>query len=201
MPEHQYGHIFLGVDYSVPPHELPPFALADAQNIVPDAAGLPTGRGGSTKYNGTSLGIRVTSFHEFRSGSTRNQLASYSTKVAYYSSATGDFVDSITGLTTNLMFQWVNFAGKAIGVNGTDAPQYWTDSSTHGDLSGSPPNGLTIAEWSNRLWFGGDSTNVALLTGSNLNDPTTYGTGGGATERVSQTIGDSKDPITRTYIF
>jgi len=202
MPTFDYGHIFLGVDYSTAPHELPQFALADAKNIVPDAAGLPTGRGGSAKLNGTSLGSRVTSFHEFRSGSTRNQLCSYSTKMAYYSSATGNFVDSITGLTDDKMFQWVNFAGKAIGVNeGSDSPQYWADSDTYGDLAGSPPKGLTIAEWSNRVWFGGDSTNVALLTGSNINDPTTYGTGGTAIERVSQTIGDSKDPITGLFGF
>jgi len=200
--EYTYGHCYFGVDYSLPPHEFSPAVLADASNIIVNAAGLPTGRKGSAKYNGTSLGSRITSFHEFRSGTTRNQLCSYSTKIAVYNSTTGEFVDKITGLTSDKMYQWVNFAGKAIGVNeGNDAPQYWTDDDNMGDLAGSPPTGLTVAEWSNRLWFGGDATNVALLTGSNLNDPTTYGTGGGATERVSQTVGDSKDRITGLFGF
>lgn len=201
MPTHDYGHCYLGVDYSLPPHELPGTALADAQNIVPNAAGLPTGRLGSVKLNSTTLSARITSFHEHKTGSTFNQLASYSTKIGYYNSGTGEFVDSITGLTSNKMTQWVNFAGKAICVNeGSDAPQYWTDSSTKGALAGSPPTGLTIAEWSNRLWFGGDATNVALLTGSKLNDPNDY-TGSGDADYVAQTIGDSKDPITGLFGF
>ena len=191
------GHIFYGVDYSVPPYELPTTALADASNIVPTDEGLPTGRGGSVKYNNTSLADAVTSFHEFRSGTTVNQLCSYSTKVGYYSSATGEFIDSITGLTDGAMFQWVNFAGKAIGVNGTDKPQYWTDSSTKGDLAGSPPTGATcVTEWSNRLWF----LDGATLTGSELNDPTDYTTTG-ADGYITQTVGDSGDSGTGLFGF
>ena len=201
MAVKKYGHCFLGVDYSVPPHELSDIALADARNIVPNNSGLPTGRSGSTKLNSTSLGSRVTSFFEFKSGSTVKQIATYSTKMGVYSSGTGDFVDTITGLTSNKMFQWANFAGKVIGVNeGNDAPQYY-DGTLSGDLAGSPPKGRTVTEWSNRLWFGGDSTNVALLTGSDVNDPTTYTAGGAATAAVSQTIGDSKDPITGIFGF
>jgi hypothetical protein len=189
-----------GVDYSLPPAMLPPGFLADARNILPTSSGLPRGRSGSVKLNSTALASPITSLHEFRSGvTTRNLLASYGTKVAYYDSGTGEFVDSITGLTTGKMLQWVNFAGKAICVNeGTDAPQYWTDSSTKGALGGSPPVGRTIAEWSNRLWFGGDSTNVATLTGSCLNDPTDYTTSG-ATGKFTGIVGNSKDPITGIF--
>lgn len=196
----RYGHCFLGVDYSVPPHELQEAALADARNIVPTSAGLPTGRGGSTKLNSTSLGARVTSFFEFKSGSTVEQIATYSTKMGVYSAGVGDFVDEITALTNNKMFQWVNFAGKVIGVNGgNDNPQYY-DGTDSGDLDGDPPKGLTVTEWSNRLWFGGDSTDVALLTGSGLNDPADYSSAD-ETGYVSQTIGDSKDPITGIFGF
>ena len=196
-----YGSCILGVDYSVPPYELPDSALADSQNIVPDSFGHPVGRKGSVKLNSTSLASKVTSFHEFRSGSTANKLASYSTKVGVYSSTTGEFVDKITGLTDSAMFQWVNFRGKAIGVNGADNPQYWTDDSNNGDLAGSPPVGKSIAEWSNRLWIGGDTTNVALLTASKLNDATDFSDTGTATGGVSQTIGDSGDPITGLFGF
>ena len=197
MPAQSYGHIYLGVDYSIVPHELPAIALADSRNIVPNETGLPTGRGGSVKLNSTSLASRITSFHEFRSGSTRIQLCSYGTKIAEYSTGTGDFIDRNTGLTSNKMVQWVNFAGKAICVNeGNNVPQYYQNATTYGNLAGSPPAGNSIAEWSNRIWFNGDSTNVALLTGCALNDPTNYSGGGLATSSVSQTIGDSKDGIT-----
>lgn len=203
MPKQRYGHCFYGVDYSVPPHELLATALADSQNIVTNNSGLPQPRGGTTRHNATSLDSRITSFFEHRSGiSTRNQLVSYGTKVALYNWSTGEFLDKITGLTSDKMFQWVNFAGKAIGVNeGADPPQYFTDSSTYGELAGSWPNGLTITEWSNRLWIGGDSTNVALLTGSVLNDPTDTTTGAGATDGISQTVGDSEDPITGLFPY
>jgi len=190
-----YGHMFLGVDYSVPPHELPSAALADASNIVPNSKGLPTGRGGAVKLNNTSLASMITSFHEYRSGTTADKIVSYSTKIGVYNSATGEFVDKITSLTDGAMYQWTNFGAKAIGVNGADAPQYWTDDSNKGALAGSPPVGVSITEWSNRLWFGGNTTNVATLIGSKLNDPIDYAAAG-ATGYISQTVGDSGDPIT-----
>ncbi len=201
MPSLQYGHCVLGVDYSIPPHELHKFALADAQNIVVNAAGLPIGTKGAVKLNSTSLGSRITSFHELRAGSTRDKIASYSTKIAVYNSGSGEFVDKITGLTSDKMFQWVNFAGKAIGVNeGNDVPQFW-DGTTGGDLDGSPVTGKTIAEWGNRLWYGGDATNIALLSGSVLNDPTDNTVASGATDALQITVGDSKDPITGLFGF
>ncbi len=201
-PAIKYGACPFGCDYAVPPHELPPGYLADARNIVPTDSGLPTGRKGILKLSTTTVGSRVTSLHEFRSGSTRNTLISYGTKIACYNSGTGVFDDEIASLTTGKMFQWVNFAGKAIGVNeGANNPQYFTDVSTHGDLAGSWPKGLCVAEWSNRVWIGGDSTNVALLTGSKLNDPTDITGSGTPTGGVSQTIGDSKDPITGLFGF
>ena len=200
MPTIPYGHCYHGVDYSTPPHELPTTALADSKNIIPTAGGLPTGRGGSAKFNATSLASRVTSFFEFRSGTTRTALASYSTKIASFNTS-GVKTDEITGLTSNKMTQWVNFAGKAICVNGgADVPQYY-DAGASGALAGSPVTGYTIAEWSNRLWFGGDATDVGLLSGSDLNTPTSYTGGGGATAAVSQTIGDSKDAITGLFGF
>jgi len=201
VPKTQYGYCKLGVDFSTPPHELPFGALADAKNIVPTRKGLPTGRGGQVKFNNTSLASRVTSFHEFKSGSTRSQIASYSTKVAEYNSGTGEFVDKITGLTSDKMFQWVNFAGKAIGVNeGSDVPQYW-DGTTGGNLAGSPPTGKSVAQWANRIWFLGDASNVATLSGSALNDPTDYTGAGTATGAVSQAVGDSGDPITGGFPY
>lgn len=201
MPKVTYGSCIFGVDYSIPPHLLPSGFLPDAQNIVPTAAGLSRGRNGCVRLNSTAQASKITSFFEFRSGATRNQLCSYGEAIAYYDSGTGEFVDSITGLTEGKMHQWVNFAGKAICVNeGADPPQYWSAADTKGALAGTPPNGLTIAEWANRIWLGGDSTNVAKLSGCHLNDPTNWGTDG-AIHGVSQTVGDSGDPIRGLYGF
>lgn len=195
MPNQEYGYCYMGVDYATPPHKLPVNAIADAQNVLPTEAGLVSGRAGSVALNSTALGTRVTSVFEFRSGSSVKTLGSYSTKIAEYNAGTGEFVDVITGLTSNKMMQWVNFGGKAIGVNeGSDAPQYYSSSVLCGALAGSPPKGNNIIEWGNRVWLGGDSTNVAALTGSKLNDPTDW-SAVGATGHVSQTIGDAKDPI------
>ena len=195
MPTAPYGHCEYGVDYSTPPHELPPNALVDAQNVIPNQEGLITGVSGATKINSTAYnsGAVITSVFEFRSGTTRKILCSSGTKVGIYNAATGVFDDHITGLTTGKMFQWVNFAGKALGVNGADAPQY-SDGTTGGDLNDSPPVGVSITEWAQRAWIGGDTTNVATLTGSALNDPTDWSTAGDA-GFIAQTIGDSKDPI------
>lgn len=204
MPIHKFGNCMFGVDFSIPPHLLPRGFLADAKNIVPTASGLPRGRNGSVKLNSTAMASRITSLHEFRSGTTRSTLCSYGTVIALYSSATGEFTSEITGLTTGKHLQWVNFAGKSICVNeGADAPQYFTDASTHGALAGSWPNGLTVTEWANRLWIGGDSTNVALLTGSQLNDPTSKAISSPmvATDGVSQTVGDGKEKITGLFGF
>jgi len=202
MPSQKFGHCFYGVDYAAPPHELNPYALADAKNVVPSPSGLPTGRSGTARLNSTSLGSRVTSFHEFRSGTgTREKLVSYSTKVAEYNTSTGDFDTIISGLTSDKMLQWVNFAGFAICVNeAADVPQSW-DGTTGQALAGSPTTGRTIAEWGNRLWMGGDVDDVALLYGCVLNDPEDWTVASGATDALQITIGDSKDPITGMFGF
>ncbi len=202
MAKLPFGPCILGVDYSIPPHLLPQGALADARNIVPTLSGLPTGRSGMVKLSTVVAASRITSLHEFRSGTTRNTLMSYGTAIACYNSGTGVFDDEITGLTTGKMFQWVNFAGKAIGVNeGVDHPQYFSDTSTHGDLAGSPPHGRAIVEWANRVWMVGDSTNLATLTGCSLNDPTTWSGATGATGNFSGIVGDSKDPLIAGFGF
>jgi len=202
MAKQEYGYCPLGVDYSQPPHQLPDGALADGRNVYPNSGGLITGRKGSVRLNSTSLAAAVLSVFEYRSGATRNQLCNYSTKVAVYDSGTGDFVDKIVGLTNGKMYQWVNFAGKAIGVNeGSDAPQYWTDDANKGVLAGSPPSGVTVAEWANRLWFGGDAAEVARLTGSVLNDPTDYTIATTATAAIQAFVGDKGDKITGVFPF
>lgn len=197
MPSQDYGNSFFGVNYSSPPHELPKGYLPDSRNVLPDAAGQLIGRSGSVALNSTSLDDRITSFFEFRSGSTTQKLCSYSTNIAYYSSALGEFVTLHTGLTSGAMMQWVNFGGKAICANyGNDVLQYYASTSDYGVLAGGWPAGKVLAEWTNRLW-----TSVgAVLHGSKLNDPTDKsGAAATALDGISTTVGDSGDDITALF--
>ena len=196
-----YGMGKYGVNYSIPPSALPSGMLADGCNVLPNDAGLLTGRGGTLALNNAAVSSAITGLFEYRSGSTVATLCSYDTKLAAYDDATDVFIDYITGLTAGKKTQWCNFAGKAISVNeGSDPPQYF-DGTTGGALAGTPPNGKTICEWSSRVWLGGDSTNVALLTGSCLSNPLDWSTGSSATGIVQQYIGDTKDPITGIFGF
>lgn len=199
-----YGIGNLGVDYSIPPQALPPGALADARNVIPLDSGLITGRNGTLKLNNGAVDYgnsRMTSLFEYRSGTSVKTLCSYKDRLAYYDATTNAFIDYITGLTTDKMPQWVNFAGKAISINeGADHPQYF-DGTTGGALAGTPPHGKTICDWSSRVWIGGDSTDVALLSGSYISDPTDWTTSTASIGRVQQYIGDTKDPITGIFGF
>ncbi len=201
---YNYGIGNLGVDYSLPPQALPAGALADACNVIPTDSGLITGRWGTTKLNNAAVNSghsRMTSLFEYRNGSTVKTLCSYDTRLAYYNAATNVFIDYVAGLTADKMCQWVNFAGKAISVNeGSNAPQYF-DGTTGGNLAGTPPNGLTICDWSSRVWLGGDSTNVNLLTGCCIKDPTDWTTTTADVGISQQYIGDTKDPITGIFGF
>lgn len=197
-----YGLGHLGINYSIPPIALPVGALADASNIEVNDAGLITGRSGTLNLNNGAVDYGnspITGVFEYRNGTTVKTVCSYKTFLAYYNSATNVFVDFVTGLTTGKHTQWVNFAGKAICVNeGSNAPQYF-DGSVGGALAGTPPNGKTICTWGSRVWLGGDSTNIALLTGCKLSDPTDWTTTGSSTSIVQQYVGDTKDPITGVF--
>uniref|UniRef100_A0A6H1Z7E0 Tail protein n=1 Tax=viral metagenome TaxID=1070528 RepID=A0A6H1Z7E0_9ZZZZ len=199
-----YGIGNLGVDYSIPPQALPPGALANASNMVITDSGLLTGRNGYLKLNNGAVdpgGSRMTSLFEYRSGTTVKTLCSYGTDLAYYDATTNAFIDYVTTLTSDKMCQWVNFGGKAISVNeGSDHPQYF-DGTTGGDLAGTPPHGKTICDWSSRVWLGGDSTDVALLTGCYISDPTDWTTTTASIGIVEQFVGDPKDPITGIFGF
>lgn len=197
MPKHRYGYAQMGVNYAAPPYELNDAELADARNVYLTDAGLLTGRGGSTKLNSTAVSSRITSVHEYHSGTSRATIATHGTKVSVYSSATGELMEQITGLADGELWQWVNFAGKAIGVNeGTDYPQYYADTGS-GKLTtdANLPKAKCVIEWSNRIYFWGNSTDVARLSGCAALDPTDFTTTGAA-GRVWQTVGDSKDPAT-----
>ncbi len=193
-----FGNVLGGVNYSSPPGEMPTvngtsLYLTDGQNIVPTLNGYATKRGGSSKYNSNAYGTVVTSFHEFiNSSGTAVHLCSQGTVIGKY--ATGDFANHITGLTSGLYGQWLNYGAYAIYVNGTDKPQK-TDGTTGDDLT-SDESGLAgadcIAEWGERVW----TAIGAKLIGSALRDPTDYSTSTTDIGWWEGTVGSNTQDIT-----
>ena len=173
-----FGNVLGGVNYSSPPGEMPTlkgvsYYLTDGQNIVPTLNGYGTKRGGSSKYNSSAYGSVVTTFHEFiNSSGTAVHLCSQGTVIGKYSA--GDFSNHITGLTSGLYGQWLDYGAYAIYANGTDKPQK-TDGTTGNDLT-SDESGLTaatcLAEWGERVW----TAQGAKLIGSALRAPTDFST-------------------------
>jgi len=202
MPEVSFGNIIGGVNYTIPPSELPPYFLADAKNAVPVLNGYGSKRGGSSKMNTTAYGTVITTFHELLVGATSNRFASQGTVIGKYNSSTGAFDSHITGLTTGLYGQWVDYATYAIYANGSNKVQR-TDGTTGADLTADLsgiPGGICLAEWGERIWVGGYTGNLAKLTGSALRAPTDFSTTGAA-GYFQGNVGNQNQPITGLFPF
>ena len=203
MPEIPFGSVLGGVTYSHPPTDIPKYFLADAQNIVPTLNGYATKRGGSSILNSTAYGSSViTTFHEFLSGGTSHKFASKGTTIGKYDNST-KFDNHITGLTTGLYGQWVNYGDYAIYANGTDKPQKsdgTTGNALTSDLSGIT-GGQCLAEWGERIWVGGYASNVAWLTGSALRAPTDFSTATTSSGFWQGYVGNKKQPISGLFSF
>jgi hypothetical protein len=202
MPKDVIGNVLGGVNYNFPPNELPPVFLADARNMVPTLNGYATPRKGSSALNGTAYGTNITSFHEFLSAGTSYKYASQGTVIGIYNSGTGAFDNHITGLTSGLYGQWINYGDYAIYCNGTDNVQK-SDGTTGDDLTanlGGIPGGQCLVEWAERVWIGGYTGNLAYLTGSALRAPTDFATTGAAGFWQGY-IGNKADPIIGLFPF
>ena len=200
MPEKAFGNILGGVNYTIPPNELLPYFLADASTAVPTLNGYGTKRGGSSKFNSTAYGTLITSLQELIVSGTSYKFASQGTVIG--KATTGNFTNHITGLTTGLYGQWVNYGDYAIYCNGTDKVQR-TDGTTGTDLTtdlAGVPGGQCLAEWGERVWVGGYTGNVARLTGSALRAPTDFSTTGSAGFWQGY-IGNKNQPIIGLFPF
>ena len=200
MPEKAFGNILGGVLYTVPPNETPPYFLADAKNVIPVLNGYGSKRGGSSKFNSTAYGTLITSLHELIVSGTSYKFASQGTVIG--KATTGDFTNHITGLTTGLYGQWVNYGDYAIYCNGADKVQR-TDGTTGADLTANLsgiPGGQCVAEWGERVWIGGYTGNVARLTGSALRAPTDFSTTGSAGFWQGY-VGSNNQPIIGLFPF
>lgn len=213
------GNVLGGVNYTVPPNELPTangvsFYASDLQNIVPSYNGYATKRGGSTKYNTTATpeettagGSKtniITSIHELDSFS---RFCTMGTKIFIYNSTTSEFDEHITGLTMSstselvggewktrgLMGKWLNYGGYAIYSNGSDKVKK-TDGTSSSDLT-TDESGLegydNVAEWGERVWV----SKLGTLKGSALRAPTDFSTSTTDIGWWSGTVGDEDTPI------
>ena len=200
MPELTFGNILGGVSYSIPPGELPPFFMADSQNVVPTLTGYGTPRGGSSKFNSTAYGTVITTFHEL--SGTQFKFASQGTEIGV-ESGSGDFTNHITGLTDGAFGQWMNFGNYAIFANGSDNVQR-SDGTTGTDLTadlGGIPGGQCVVEWGERAWVGGYTDNVATLVGSALRAETDFSAATTSTGFFSGPVGNVKEPIIGLFSF
>jgi len=202
MPSTPFGLINGGVNYNLNPYAVLPNELADASNIIPTKEGLASPREGITKLNttATQAATRIGSIHELTLEAGNKLLCTSDTRVLVFNTGTSVFDNVIAGMTDDTRWQWCNFAKKAIGCNGgNDHVQYY-DGSAGGDLNATDcPKARCIAEWANRVWCGGDATNVATLTGCKLNDPTDWTDANASSGYFSGNVGDSGDPITGLF--
>jgi hypothetical protein len=196
------GKIIGGVNYEDAPSELGFPYLVDAQNLVPSPTGDPTKRGGSSVLNSVAYGTYITSFHEYINAGTSYKFASQGTVIGLFDGAS-TFDNHITGLTSGKYGQWLNYGSYAIYVNGTDNAQK-TDGTTGNDLTSDLsgiPGGRCIAEWGERVWIGGYTSNIARLTGSALRAETDFSTSTTDIGFFQGYIGDKNNGITGLIPF
>ena len=197
MAEINFGNILGGVNYSVPPNELPQYYLADAQNIVPTLNGYAKARNGSSVLNGAPFGAIITSFHELIRESVSYKYAVSGKVVGYLDG--NFFVTAVSGLTDGAYGQWLNYGDYAIYVNGVDRPQKLIGLT--GDDLTSDADGLAgascIAEWGERVWVAVG----AKLYGSALRAPTDFSTNIVDIGYWECYVGNKNEPITGLFTF
>jgi len=198
MAEVNFGNILGGVNYSVPPNELPQYYVADCQNVLPTLNGYATPRGGSSKLNSVAYGSNITSFHEIVLGTTSYKYATTGELLGHLDDS-GIFSNLKDSLSNDAYGQWLDYGGYAIFVNDVNKPQ---------KINGTAISNLTtdesglegascIAEWGERIWVAVGAT----LYGSALRAPTDFSTSTTDTGYYSGVVGDSSKNIIGLFPF
>lgn len=165
-----------GINTSVPPDLVQEDELVDALNLEFDEDDHLTSRAGVTTWGDIVYPNRITSLHYYKNDAGDEWIISTSGTRLYVSNSSGvttDITDTLV-LPNNTFWQWINFAGLAIGVNGAssgDNPiKVYGPTPTVGILGGSPPPLKFIVLWNERIW-GVDANNPNTVVSSKLGDP------------------------------
>ncbi len=195
-----------GINTSVPPELLADDELVDSLNLEFNEDDHLTSRSGVNEWGDVTYPNRITSLHSYSNDDGDQWILSTSGKRLYASNNSGvttDITDTLD-LPNNTFWQWINFAGLAIGSNGSktgDNPiKVYGPTPTVGVLGGSPPPLKFIVLWNERVW-GVDANNPNTVVSSKLGDPEDWsdtGADGVVQIDVGKNDGDS---ITGLFVF
>jgi hypothetical protein len=195
-----------GINTSVPPELLSEDELVDSLNFEFNEDDHLTTRAGVNEWGDISYPNRITSLHYYSNDDGDQWIFSTSGAKLYASDPSGitaDITDTLV-LPNNTFWQWVNFAGLAIGANGAktgDNPiKVYGPTPTVGVLGGSPPPIKFPVLWNERIWAV-DADNPNTVVSSKLGDPedwTDTGADGAAQIDIGKNDGDQ---ITGLYVF
>jgi len=195
-----------GINTSVPPDLIADDELVDSLNFEFNEDDHLTTRAGVNTWGDITYPGRITSLHSYLNDAGDDWILSTSRNKLYASSNDGVTTD-ITGslnLSDNPYWQWINFAGIAIGTNGAttfDNPiKVEGATPTASLLGGTPPSLKFIVLWNERLWAV-DAANPNTVVSSKLGDPEDW-TDTGADGAVQIDVGKNDgDRITGLHVF
>lgn len=195
-----------GINTSVPSDRIANDELVDCLNFEFNEDDHLTTRAGVVEWGNITYPKRITSLHFYRNDNGDEWVLSTSGKRLYASDLNGNTTDitDTLDLPDNSFWQWVNFAGIAIGTNGAttfDNPIKVEGSTPSvGVLGGTPPKLRFIVLWNERIW-GVDAQNPNTVVSSKLGDPEDW-TDTGADGVVQIDVGKNDgDRITGLYVF
>lgn len=191
-----------GINTSKPPTLIGEDQAQDILNFeFTDEDHLTTRAGVFDWASGFTFPNRITSLHYYENDAGYKSVIATSANQLYSAVGVAPPFSNITGvlsLPNNTFWQWVNYAGIAIGVNG-NAPIKVTGG-TAALLGGTPPNAKYIALWNDRVWLV-SASDPNVIYGSALGDPEDWTTTGAAGIVVLDISKNDGDRITGIHAF
>ena len=197
----------LGINTAKAPELLNAEEAVDILNFEYDLEDHLSTRAGVQPFFSTKFPKRITSLHFYANDAGNTWVLITSENQLYANTITGTTPTNITNtlvLPNNKFWQWVNFAGLAIGVNqattGDNPIKVSGAVPTVGALGGTPPKGKYIVLWNERVWIA-SAVDPNTVFACKLGDPEDW-TDTGADGAVALDVGKNDgDSITGLYVF